>query len=168
MDSNLRMAVYVLSAINGDERLMLRFLNKYKGDETPENKIKALQALGFFEESALISKALAISIGKDVRPQDSIIVYVTTAGNPKAQRIFWEWEKKNWKKIMGMFAVGTKLDDYVEGCASFHEKEMRDDFAAFFSRKENRRGDIERAIARTLENIDANIVMMERNTERKD
>jgi tricorn protease interacting factor F2/3 len=164
LDPNMIMPVYSLAAINGDRKLFDRFLGIYEKAKIPVEKIYGLQALGMFNDRELAERALQISMSGAVRLQDKIFVAAQVAANPMMKDLFWDWEKENWKKLMGIFGAGTgMLDDYVMFSAIKCDEKDRDGFASFFREKGNKRGDINRAIAQASEMIEANIAFINKN-----
>ena len=164
IDPNLRGAAYYTVAWNGNAKTFDRFVSMYRKAIMPDEKIRLLTALGMFRSHELARRALDFSMSKDVRLQDSIHLPAVLSSNPMHQSMLLDWTLKNWKMLQKMYVPGAHmLDRYVENMSFVSSAAELARIRAFFSRKSNMRGDMEKAYKETIERIEANIALMERN-----
>ncbi len=161
---NIRRAIYSIVAWNGDQRTYDKFVELYRKEARPDEKLRLLAAIGSFKDLGLVSQALEFSASKDVRLQDSYIIPVYAASVPGGKEVVWEWSKTNWQSLMRKYSSGGHmLDAFVENMDGVRDQKLQADVAAFFSNPANMRDDIEKTIAHTKERIEANIKFMHTN-----
>ncbi len=167
LDTNLRARVFEIVAFTSpDQKKFDMFLNDYKNEKLPEDKIKAVQALGMLGDPALVRKALSLGTSDKIRLQDSYIIPRMAAGNPFAKGVLFAWEKENWQALMKKFDPATRmLLSYVAVLGTMRDKNTRDDVAAFFANKKNMRDDIRKEVLKALEKMDANIAFIDTNRQ---
>ncbi len=165
VDPNIRGAVYNVVAWTGNEATYHYFLERYKTEKIPEESRKLLRALGLFKEKHLLEKALELSQSSTVRLQDSIMIPITVSVNPAVEpSLLWHWTKINWKMLMKKYGGGTHmLPSFVHNLSVADTKAQHDAIKSFFSQKQNFRDDISLAFKQTLERIEINIQLVERN-----
>lgn len=164
IDPNLRGCIYAVSARHGDAKTYDKIISMYKKARMPDEQRRLLGALGNFNSSQLIKKALEFSLSKDVRLQDVFVIPAATSANPIGTDIVWGWTKSNWKLLRSKFNVGTHmLARFVENTGTMKTKEDKEDLLRFFKKKENMREDLKKALAQTSERIDANLQMLDAN-----
>ncbi len=164
IEPDLKSAVIGIAAYTGDAKRYRQMVERYKKEKAPDDKRRFLQSLALFRDRKLILEGLKFSYTKDVRLQDAYTIPAIVSGNPVGKEIIWDWTRKNWKFLLKTHSVGTHmLDRFVENLSGAYTPERRKEIAAFFGKKQNVREDIKRAIAQTLERIDANINFMKAN-----
>ncbi|MEM3554533.1 MAG: M1 family metallopeptidase [Candidatus Micrarchaeaceae archaeon] len=164
VDPNIKGAVYALAAWSGGRRIYKRLLEMYNRANLPDEKVHCIRAIGKFKDKALLKSALALSLSKSIRPQDSYIIHNSVSANPVGKKIIWGWTKKNWKTLMSRYSgAGNILRSFITDLASISSEREREDIVEFFSKKSNMRSVIRRAFKQTLELIDANIRLAEQN-----
>ena len=164
IEPDIKSAVIGIAAWTGDEKRYDQMVMRYKHEKAPDDKRRFLQALGMFRDNALVTRSLKFSYTKDVRLQDAFLLPAMISSNPAGMGMIWEWTKENWQFLLKKHDVGTHMmDRFVENLSSTCTTKRRKDIAAFFSRKDNVRGDIKLTIQQTLERIDANINFMKKN-----
>ena len=143
-------------------------LSLYQKRDLPEDKNKALAALGVAPGESKARKALGISLSKEVRIQDAYILHVMVSSNAEGNGVVWEWTKKNWKRLMDTYdSVTLMMPHFVEDMSFVSDASTLNDIKRFFSKKSNMRDDIKRAVAKTTEKINANIAFMRANIRDK-
>jgi hypothetical protein len=164
IETNIRAAVFYLNAWVGDEKVFNTFKKKYMKEKLPEDKMRFLRALSMFNDRKLLLRAFDFSMSKDVRPQDSPMVVAIGASNPVGSGLVLGWTEKNWKELRKRFASGTHmLSRYVDNLSVLRTREDLAEVKSFFGRKENMRDDLTHALAKTLEEIEANVQFMDAN-----
>jgi tricorn protease interacting factor F2/3 len=167
LDVNIRGAIYALNAWQ-DGRTFDWFLKRYKEEKAPDEQRRNLRALGSFGDPAMLRRTLALSNSDAVRLQDSFLLPAAVSANPAGKALVWDWTRKNWKTFLRKYDTGTQmLGGLVDNLSSVSDAKTESEIKAFFARKENRRGDMERALAHALERIRANIRFMEKNGFRR-
>ncbi|MCL5429860.1 MAG: M1 family metallopeptidase [Candidatus Marsarchaeota archaeon] len=166
IDPNIKSAVYTTaSRANSTEKMFDMLLNIYNSGEFPEDKIRALQSIGSFKSTELLEKAFDTAISGKVRRQDSILLIEMSAYNPMSRPIFFEWAKRNWKKLLGMYPETTLMMQHMAWVLDIYmEQKDYDAIKDFFSIKDNMRDDIKMAVRQSLEGILVNVKFMETNS----
>ncbi|MDE1856680.1 MAG: M1 family metallopeptidase [Candidatus Micrarchaeota archaeon] len=165
IDSNIRGAIYVLAAADGDSKTFDTITGRYIKAEIPDEKRRLLVAIGAFRDKRLVRKAIAFSEGKNVRLQDSLsIPAVLTQLNPDGGAYVLEWTLGRWKVLMSKYNRATHmLDRFVDNLGFVSDEKTRARLKRFFSNRANRRDDIRRSIDQLLEITDVNIRFSKRN-----
>ena len=127
-------------------------------------KIRFLRAIASFKDPKLVDKALKFTFSKSIRRQYIYAIpYISTA-HEYGKSIIWKWIKANWRKLMPMFERGMGgMDNFVDCLTVIDDPKTRKEVEAFFKMKGNRRDDLKRSIAKTLERIDINVHFKEFN-----
>ena len=168
IDPDIKGAVYSTVASNDGKRYPT-FLNLYKKEELPEERLRLLGRLGEFMDKPLIGKALAFSLTKQVRPQDAFYIPATVGSNPVGKDLIWQWTSSNWQKLMKMFPTSAHmLDRYVENMTAVSDAATKQQIIKFFKNKRNMRADLKQSLDQTLERIDANIRLIKKLDQRND
>ena len=108
LESNLRGAVYGISAWRGDERTFDTLLQRYKSETNPQERMKILSAgLAGFQDPALLRKALDTSLTDAIRHQDRVyLVRDMTAHGPGLDAA-WHWFQETWQpKVSRLYEKG--------------------------------------------------------------
>ncbi len=166
IDPDLRDPIFTNAAMfYGDQKKFDAFVNLYLKDPLPDVRIDAITSLPMFKDPVFVRKALDLAFTSKVRLQDSIILLGSARGNPCIGNLYWEWMREHWKQISDLYGDPSShmLKSAVAFAGSISDRKARDEFKAFFSRKENMRSDINREALKALEAMDANIRFMEVN-----
>ncbi|MGI0133990.1 MAG: ERAP1-like C-terminal domain-containing protein, partial [Candidatus Micrarchaeaceae archaeon] len=164
IDPNIRGAIFTLAALGGDEQTHSTFIDLYKRLDDPYDKVRVLYGLSSFTDKKLLLASLDFSMSKHVRLQDSYYVPALMASKPAGKQVVWPWIRDNWKNIMKRFDASSKmLGGYVRNLSSLDSGGSRADYVRFFSKKGNMREDIKKAYAQSLEFIDSNIRLIDKN-----
>lgn len=165
LPKNLKGAIYSTNAWHGDESLYKKFIELYKKEESPEDKRRFLIALSNFGKPELARKALAFSLSKDVRLQDCFVTNSVVSANEIGKKVIWNWTRENWQTFLKRFSRGAHmLPNFVGALDVIDDEKTREEIMAFFSKRGNRRGDMERSLKQSLEMIDANIKLLKFNS----
>ena len=166
--SDIRSAVYSTFAWNGGAKESAKLYSLYASAKTPQERHELLVAMSICKKPGLELKALNFSMSDRVRLQDKFVIPAIVGTSPVGKDVIWKWVSANWKELLEMYDQGTHmLMRIVESLSMQSDKAVRDQIAAFFSKKENMRDDIKRTVRQTLELIDANIAFMEINGRTK-
>ena len=110
---DLRGTVYSLVAWSGDKKIYDLLLQLYRKAQMQEEKLRFLGALCSFQDENLLAKSLQFALSKEVRSQNFHVPVMRVSGNPYGRKLIWPWIKKNWKKIVKKFGVGSPLINRV-------------------------------------------------------
>ncbi|MCL4374055.1 MAG: M1 family metallopeptidase [Candidatus Marsarchaeota archaeon] len=167
IDSNISGNVYTIAAWTGDSGTFDEIIGLYKKEQLPEEQRKLLGSTGYFKSAKLLNKALDFSLSKDVRSQDSFIIAARVSSNPVGNSVIWEWTERNWKTLKGRYDSGTHmLGRFIGALSCISDNKREGSIKRFFSKKENRRADITRALRQTLEYIKINRLLIEHAEEK--
>jgi tricorn protease interacting factor F2/3 len=163
--SDIKGAVYRNAVRSGNQKSTDSFmLSLYSEKDFPEDKAKALAALGATANAAKAKRILDMSLSEKVRKQDAYILHVMVSGNVECNGIVWDWTKRNWKRLLKTYdSVTLMLPRYVEDLAMVSDSGTLKDIERFFSKKGNMRDDLTRSVAKTRERIESNIAFMKKN-----
>ncbi len=164
IEKNIRGAIFRTIAYRGNLETYNEFIRLFKAETAPDEQRRFMIAIGSFKDESIARRALDFSMSKDVRLQDSCFLPMYVVLTDTGKRIIWEWTKKNWKGFMKRYSPGVHmLDHFVENLAGTDNRKARDEISEFFSRKENSRDDMKKALKQTLESIDILIRFKEFN-----
>ncbi len=164
IDPNLRSAVYGITAFYGGKDTFDALVEKYKGEDVPEEKIRCLQSIGMFNDAILARRALEFSMSGNVRYQDGISIPAIVSSRPAGRKLIWGWTKKNWKALMSRYPSGTHMLSYfIDNLGTVTDEKTLGEINSFFAKKQNRRGDITRALQQANEIARINIRFMKEN-----
>ena len=164
LNPNIRAAVYDLTAFQGDKKTFDLLKKMYIKEQSQEEKIRLLIALGLFKQKGLLKKALEFSLSKHVRSQDSIYLFSVIGMSEYGDDLAWEFLKKNWKEIYKRYSDGHMMPGFIKSATlKFKTLDKLRDVDKFF--KKNKAPSAERAIKQVLEVIKINKNMIDYNKE---
>ncbi len=164
MDGNIRPSIYRIVAEHGGASDYDRFATMRKGDVPPDEDNYLLSAIASFNDKALVKKALSYALTDKVRLQDAYLIPNVAASTDAGSSLIWPWAKENWALIMEKIPPSTHLlERFVSPLSAVSDRKSMEEIAVFFSSKKNRRGDILREYAHTMERIKANVRFREFN-----
>jgi puromycin-sensitive aminopeptidase len=106
---DLRSAVLNLAAYGGDEATYALLREADKRATLQEEKLRAQGALTYFQQPALLQRALQLSLSPEVRSQDTIRLVAGVAGNPHGRDLAWEFVQANWAEFDRRYGGGGFL-----------------------------------------------------------
>ena len=165
LSPDLKGAVYALAAQSGDQQT---FADMHRlSQETPlqEEKVRLLQSLTRFTDSALLQRTLDLALSPDVRIQDTVAMIIGVAGNRhNGAQLAWDFVKANWAEFDRRYGSGGFAIMRLVGITgNFVTQEARDDVEQFF--QQNPTPSASRSIQQSLERIDLNIRWLRRNRQ---
>lgn len=99
LDPSLVETMLRVAAVNGDEKLYDSYARAARKASTPEASKQYLYALSAFSQAKLVTRTVEMTLGPDVRLQDSGRLIWGLMGNPESATQAWQTLKKNWTKI---------------------------------------------------------------------
>lgn len=149
---DLRGVIYSLVAWSGDNMTYEILLKQFRKATMQEEKLRFLGALSSFQDERLLARTLKFVLTKEVRSQNLHLPIMRMASNPYGRKLVWPWVKKNWKKIVKKFGVGSPLINRVVGSITvIHDRKKEPEIRRFF--KLNPTPGTEMKLAQTLERI---------------
>lgn len=108
INPNLRSTVFnMISAEGGQEEFDILF-ELYNRCTISDQKLLALDALGFSKDPNLIHKALELTLNNpDVKPQDYMNIFRSVGLNSHGRRICWVFLEKNWSYFYNRYSSGS-------------------------------------------------------------
>jgi puromycin-sensitive aminopeptidase len=106
---DLRSPVLNLAAYSGDETTYGQLREIDKRATLQEEKLRAQTALTYFQQPALLQRALELSLSPEVRSQDTIRIVGGVAANPRGRDLAWEFVKANWAEFDRRYGGGGFL-----------------------------------------------------------
>jgi puromycin-sensitive aminopeptidase len=155
LDQSLFNTVVQLAAINGDERLYERYLerasrqNAQPGSTGEEASFR--NTLSYFANPALRKRTLDYATSAEVRSQDAPAIIAGLLDKPWAANDAWEHVKTNWESLQRT-GVFQGVRTIVRATNSFCDQKTRDDIDQFF--QTNRISGNDRLARQGLETID--------------
>jgi len=165
LSSDLQAVVFKTAMRGGGDTEFDAMVKTYKGATQPEMRIKALQCIGFSKKPHLIQRALDYSLSDDVRTQDTMYLFVSSASTAQGRTLCWKFLKANWETFVKKLEGGMGLLGHVvkASTGSGSSQEWLDDVVHFFN--SHSAAGIERTIQQVIESIQANVAYLNRNKE---
>jgi aminopeptidase N len=151
-DTSISPVAFQLAAIQGDETLYNRYLERMANAETPEQAAMFRSSLPFFSQPALTSRTFAYALSRNVRSQDAPYLIGQMIAKPWSTARAWDDVKRNWTTLEKSLGVFQGIPALVGATRHFCDAEARADVEQFF-RTHTVRG-TERVLAQSLEAID--------------
>lgn len=159
---DLRGTVYSLAVKNGKKSEYDKIAKAYLAESLHEEKNRLGRAMGRFENLSLHSVALNFMMSKNVRPQDTPMMFASAFGNNFVKKQTWEFVKKHWPQLLKRYGHGGHLlARFIKPLSSFNTKSDLNDIKSFF--KSHAKPGAERSLAQTLESIENNILWLARD-----
>jgi puromycin-sensitive aminopeptidase len=165
LSSDLQGVVFKTAMRVGGDEEFDAMVKTYKGATQPEMRIRALQCIGFSKKAHLIQKALDYSLTEDVRTQDTMYLFASSASTAQGRELSWKFVKSNWdtyvKKLEGGMGLLGHIVKHASGSGS--TQAWLDDVETFF--KSHSAAGIERTVQQVIESLRGNVAYLNRNKE---
>ncbi|XP_072521294.1 endoplasmic reticulum aminopeptidase 2 [Salminus brasiliensis] len=142
-------------------------LEKYEVSMSEAEKCKILSALASSRDSSKLSRLLELGMeGSVIRAQDLSTLIYSVARNPAGHFLAWNFVKKNWNGLVEKFQLGSfSMRNIIIGTtAQFSSKEELVNIMEFFDSIRDQSSQL-RVIQVAVENVEKNILWLERNLE---
>ncbi|MBI4312121.1 MAG: M1 family metallopeptidase [Chloroflexi bacterium] len=161
----LRGVVYGLAAQNGDANTYESMHNLAKGEQFQEERLRLYGSLARFEQQALQTKMLELTLSDEVRSQDTVSLLTQAAMNRKGGlRLTWDFIKDNWRELDRRYgAGGFGMMRLVSIPGGFTTPEERAEIEEFYGTHPV--PSATRTVQQTLERIDLNVKWLRRNRQ---
>ena len=162
VDPNIRNSIFFVSAWNGDKEVFEKIKDAYLKETLPEKKIYLLVSLGLFRDKQICQNALAFTLSKDVKLQDSFYIPNELSSNPSGKDLLLPWLKENWLELKKRLSAGTHmLTRYVGALSTQRGYDKLKEIKDFFTSKKNYTPAIKKELRETLERIEINTLFEE-------
>lgn len=160
-DPDLRGLLYSVYAKEGGEKEYKKLIQKYKNETLHEEINRIGYALGSFEDKKILCEVTNFALSKDVRIQDTISMLSNIGANPLGRDVFMTCLKTNWQTFLNRYGDGGMALSYVvKGIGASPEKKHLHEYKKFFAKNPARSA--ERAVAQTIEKMEANVFYLSR------
>ncbi|HLF57994.1 MAG TPA: M1 family aminopeptidase, partial [Thermoanaerobaculia bacterium] len=137
VDPSLRGTVLNLAALDGDEALFDRFLERAKATEDRRERGDLLAAVGHFRAPALVERALGLLLTDVFDLRESATILAEVAGDRRTRDRAFTWIRENWDafapKIPEQWRAG--MTRYAAGVCDLQGRKQVEEF--FGPRLEN-------------------------------
>jgi aminopeptidase N len=133
VDATLASTVFELAALNGDESLYNKFMDRSKQAASPEEYSSLMKALAQFSDVHLLERTLRFALTPEVRSQDVAKLIASVMENPSGRRVGWDFVRAHWTEIEKLQG-GFSSESVVEATGSFCDARMRDEVKDFFTK----------------------------------
>jgi puromycin-sensitive aminopeptidase len=98
-------AAYVAAACGG-EAAWTQILDRYRAGQTPQDKVRYLNALASTSHPALLTRTLDLALSDEVRSQDAGFLIAFVMANRAGGRLAWEWLERRWPEVQARIPAG--------------------------------------------------------------
>jgi aminopeptidase N len=152
MDASISPVAFQLAAIQGDEALYNRYLERMGKAATPEQASMLRSTLPYFARPALTARTVAYAMSRDVRSQDAPYLLSDMIARPWSAATAWDDVKRHWPTLEKSLGVFQGVPALVAATRHFCSADDREDVERFF--RTNLVRGTERVLAQSLEAID--------------
>ena len=164
INPDLRSAVFELVAQTGSLDSYEVLYNLASQSQGQEEKLRLLFSLASFNNTDLLMKTLNISMGPEVRSQDTVSLISAVASNRIGRKLAWDFIKDNWPELNRRYGGGGFLIMRLASITgSFNSMDLAKDVEIFF--KENPAPSANRTIQQSLERIQLNTQWLNLNQQ---
>jgi puromycin-sensitive aminopeptidase len=160
--NNVAPSLVWITASSGDETQYEEFLRFYTESQNPQEKMRYLYALAYFDDEKLLLRTLASSITDAVKTQDAPYL-LSSLLDSEIQDEAWEFVQKNWDYLAGHFSE-TGMIGLVSGFAVLSKPHLEQQVRDFVATHPVRGGS--KQVAQMLENLGLNVSFRERELKR--
>jgi aminopeptidase N len=160
LDSTSASTILSISVHDGDAALFDKVLAAARTATSPADHYRYLNALTEFEDSALLARALELSLSSELRSQDTALYLAHALGNAAINHRVWAFVKQHWTELAPKVTVALSDVRLVQSLGSFCDAESREDIRSFFTAR--KLASASRALDQTLERIDNCIAMKQK------
>jgi len=163
--ADLRFFIYKTVVGNGTEKEFEAVYNIFKTADLHEERLRALRALGYTQNTNLIARTLDLSLTEEVRSQDLMYVTIGCISHRVGREMAWKFLQDHFVEFDKRLSGAAMLWDRVIGytIAGFTSEERAQEIEKFF--KEHPVPNADRTIKQSLETIRANAKWVANNRE---
>lgn len=131
VDRNVVPALVTIISHTGSAAEFVRFCERFKNAQTPQEETRYLFALANFANPQLIGPALEMTLDGQVRTQNSPYLMRGILLNKHARQQAWEFLKTHWTEMNRQYPDNA-MPRMCEGIVGLVSPELEKDVAAFF------------------------------------
>jgi len=163
--ADIRFLVYKLVVAHGTSADYEDMYQIFKTAEMAEEKLRALRALGYSDDSSLLSRTLQLSLTEEVRSQDLMYVFASCGSSLKGREMTWQFFKDNFSAFEHRLSASMMLMDRLVSYSidGFASDEKAQDVEKFFGSHPVPNAD--RSIKQGLESIRAHAKWVNTNRD---
>ncbi len=151
LDASVSTVAFQLAAIQGDEALYDRYMERMAKTASREQAAMFRSALPYFSRPALTARTLTYTMSSDVRSQNAPEIVSDMIARSWSSAAAWDHVKRNWATLEKSLGIFQGIPTLVGATRSFCDAEARDDVERFFREHPVRGAD--RLVAQSLEAI---------------
>jgi aminopeptidase N len=107
------------------------------------------------QKSTYTTRIISFVESPEVRTQDKPSLFVYLLRNTKTRKATWQYLKKNWNAIYGVYKGGHSISTLMSGFSSFTTKKELEELKSFFKKEVYKGG--ERTLKQCYEEIELSI-----------
>lgn len=155
IDGDIKSTIYGITMSNGGESEWKIFSYLYKNTEDADEKDIIGRALGSFNNSKIIKRALEFSMSKHVRSQDTPFILASIWRNKVGRDLTWSFIKSNWDIILNRYGESNFLTKFLPFLGYHTKKDDLLDAKKFFIK--NVAPGAEKTLKQAYEQLESNI-----------
>ncbi len=161
LDPDVAQASLFNSAAHGDEADFERLFEEYEKAATPQEEVKLLQALAFFDGTGFVDRMIEAVLAGTIRTQDASWVTARLFRGRNSGPYAWQQVRKQWADVSSRMPTMT-IRRLIEGLPVLSQPEVAADVSAFFA--ETPIPIAAKTVEQNLERMHANVKMRERES----
>ncbi len=162
INPDVRGVVYNLVAANGGLKEQQKLINLYTKETLHEERNRLGRSLGKFKQKATIEKALDFFMSKQVRAQDTPMMFYGAFGNNAARNLAWKFIQKHWPELLKRYGHGGHLlGRFIKPLGALHTEAELSEVKKFF--KTHAHPGADRTVSQALEEIRSNILWLKQD-----
>jgi alanyl aminopeptidase len=121
-----------LASIGAGEARLIELREAARNAPTPEDRVIAIRAMGFFDDPVVLRKAFDLALNDELKLSEWRYLFGAAAGHRAARDVLFAWEKENWEKlrVRAPDSLGRGMVDVAGSMCSAAD---RDDARTFFT-----------------------------------
>jgi puromycin-sensitive aminopeptidase len=139
VERNLIPALVGVVAHTGSAPEYEKFYNRFKTAETPQEETRYLFALAGFRPPELVDRTLQLTLGGDVRTQNSPYLMRSILLSRHGREKAWAFMKAHWEEMVRLYPDNA-IPRMCEGIVGLATPELEADAREFFARNPVRQG----------------------------
>jgi alanyl aminopeptidase len=119
-----------LASIGAGEARLNELRDVVRGATTPEDRIIAIRAMGYFDDPVVLRKAFDLTLTDELKLSDWRYIFGAASGHRPAVPVLLAWEKENWERLKerAPSSVGRGLVGLAGSMCSPGERDGARDF----------------------------------------
>jgi aminopeptidase N len=126
-------AIVGVAARHGDTELWQALHRAAQNATSPAERERYLYALPLFEEPALVDRGLALSLGNEIKSQDTAIYLSRFLTNSAVNARAWTFVRRHWSELEPRVRIFGGDVDLVSSLGAFCDAPMTTDIRQFFA-----------------------------------